>query len=392
MTRRPVRRAVPMCVLFVGLMAGYLLRATSVAHAHADPGRQKADRTTAEPEVAQGASSARLRPDGSLSDVAGSSSSDIWAVGQQSVWDIWMNRGVITHWNGTSWTEVGIKGDTTGAGHLRSVAVSSSDEVWAVGEGHDGLPYVVKGSSDGFDRVTVPQFRTGDWLGGVTASTGRVVAVGSRDDRTFMAVTSGSAKGATWTTALGPQGVLYGVAVSGKSDGWAVGDDGKQPLIMRLSGTGWKSVHLPSIKGGFLRDVYVDDRKHAIAVGGVFRSSGRIAPLVLRWDGKHWTRNDPPEKQAELYGVTGDGDGTYWVSGYDPAHGAEGFLLRYDGSKWTTLRGRAAAESRTVRLQAVTHVAGLTMAVGHVLDADDHYTDLIERFGPPEGQEGSTAG
>ncbi|GII35277.1 hypothetical protein Pph01_02800 [Planotetraspora phitsanulokensis] len=380
-----------MCVLFVGLLAGSLLRATSVAHAHADPGRQKADRKTAQQEVAQGASSARLQPDGSLSDVAGSSAHDIWAVGQQSVWDIWMNRGVITHWNGTSWTEVGIRGDTTGAGHLRSVAVSSANEVWAVGEGHDGLPYVAKGSRDGFDRVTVPQFRTGDWLGGVAASTGRVVAVGSRGDRVLMAASSGPAKGGTWTTALGPEGVLYGVAVTGKSDGWAVGDTGDQPLIMRLSGTGWKSVHLPSIEGGYLRDIYVADRKHAIAVGGVYRSSGKIVPLVLRWDGRRWIRSDPPAKQAELYGVTGDGDGTYWVSGYDAGHAAEGFLLRYDGTKWTTVRGNAASSDRTVRLQAVTHVAGLTLAVGHALGADDHYTDLVERFGPPGGQRGNAA-
>ncbi|MEZ0071961.1 hypothetical protein [Planotetraspora sp. GP83] len=340
-------------------------------------------------EVPQGASSAKLQADASLSDVAGLSAKDIWAVGQQNVWDFWQNRGVITHWDGTSWTEVSIRGDTTGAGHLRSVAASSAQEIWVVGDGHDGLPYVAKGSEDGFDRVSVPQFRSGDWLGGVAASTGRVVAVGSRDGRAFMVASSGATKGTTWTTSRGPDGALYGVAVTGKSDGWAVGDSGTEPVIMRLTRGGWKSAHIPDIKDGFLRDVYVESRKRAIAVGGVYESGGgngkddRIVPLVLSWDGKRWTREDPPEHQAELYGVTGDGDGTFWVSGFDPQRPAEGFLLRYDGSRWTTLRGQASLEDRTVRLQAVTHVSGLTVAVGHAIDAADHYGDLVERFGPP---------
>jgi hypothetical protein len=391
MTRRLAWRAVPMCVLLVALMAGILLRATSVAHAHTDPGRQPADRATAHPEVAQGASSARLQPDSSLSDIAGTSANDLWAVGQQSVWDIWMNRGVITHWNGTTWTEVGIRGDAAGAAHLRSVSVAAPGEVWAVGEGRDGLPYIAKGSTDGFDRVNVPQLRSGDWLGGVAASTGRVVAVGNRGDRTFMTVTSGAAKGSAWTTAQGPKGVLYGVAITGKSDGWAVGDTGSQPLIMRVTGTGWKSARLPAVKGGFLRDVYADGRKHAIAVGGVYRGNDKIAPLVLEWDGKRWSRQDPPQQQAELYGVTGDGDGTYWVAGYDPGHPSEGFVLRRYGSTWATMRGQVASGDRIVRLQGVTHVTDLTVAVGNVVDADEHYTDVVERFGPPAGQDSAAA-
>ncbi|GII53825.1 hypothetical protein Pth03_22140 [Planotetraspora thailandica] len=391
MTRRLVRRAVPVCVLLVVLIAGSFLHATSVAHARTDPGRHEAGRGTPQTEVAQNASSARLQPDGSLSDIAGTAADDLWAVGQQSVWDVWMNRGVITHWNGSSWSEVGIRGDASGAAHLRSVAVAAPREVWTVGEGHDGLPYIAKGSVDGFDRVNVPQLRSGDWLGGVAAATGRVVAVGNRNDKTFMAVTSGPTKGTVWTTAQGPDGVLYGVTITGKSDGWAVGDTGSQPLIMRLTGTGWKSVRLPAVKGGFLRDVYAGDRKHAMAVGGVYQGNGKIAPLVFEWDGKRWSRQDPPQHRAELYGVSGNGDGTYWVSGYDPSHPSEGFVLRRHGSTWTTMRGHMASGDRIVRLQGVTRVADLTVAVGNVVDADEHYTDVVERFGPPAAKDSAAA-
>lgn len=415
MTRRQTRCAVPLWVLFAVLLAGHILRATPVAHAQAtktaqpaqaaqpdrmarsdlvakrervaepsrlapqDPSDPGADRETAQ-ETAQTASSAKLRADGSLSDVAGLSEKDIWAVGQQDVWDFWQNQGVITHWNGTAWTEVDVRNDTTGAGHLRSIAAASVDELWAVGDGHDGLPYVAKGGTDGFDRVGVPQLRAGDWLGGVTAAFGRVVTVGSREGKTFMAATAGG----SWTTTRGPAGALYGAALSGRADGWAVGDSGSRPLIMRLTATGWKAVRLPEIRGGFLRDVHVEGTKRAIAVGGVYEGGDKIRPLVLLWDGKHWTRAELGDRFAELYGVTGDGDGGFWVSGYDARRPGEAFVLRYDGSGWRDLRGQESAEERTVRLQAVTHVGKLTMGVGHALDASDRYHDLVETFGPTE--------
>ncbi|GGO09192.1 hypothetical protein GCM10010116_18600 [Microbispora rosea subsp. aerata] len=389
MTRRLIRRAVPLCVLSAGLLAGLLPRATSVAHAHAWTVRAQAERSPSGDEVAldAGSSTGRLQPDGSLSDVAGLSAGDVWAVGQQNAWDFWRNQGVITHFDGSSWSEVQIRGDATGAGHLRSVAAASAGEIWVVGDGHDGLPYVAKGSRDGFDRVGVPQLRTGDWLGGVAAASGKVIAVGSRDGRALLLSSGGSTKGTAWKTAQGPEGALYGVAIAGRSDGWAVGDTGTEPLAMRLTGSGWKRAALPHVKGGFLRDVYADGRKSAVAIGGVYQSGGGIAPLVLRWDGKTWKRVTPPEHRAELYGVTGDGDGVFWISGYDPEHPAEGLLLRFDGSRWTALRGRTPAEDRTVRLQAVAHVEDLTLAVGHMLDDKGRYTDLVARFGPPAAED-----
>ncbi|WP_327045022.1 hypothetical protein OG320_25230 [Microbispora sp. NBC_01189] len=396
MTRRRIRRAVPLCVLSAGPLAGLLPCATSVAHAqtghvqtghvHTGTAPARPERAPSGDEVAQGPGlpTGHLRTDASLSDVAGLSARDVWAVGQQEAWDFWRNRGVITHWDGSSWGEVPIRGDATGAGHLRSVAAASPGEVWAVGDGHDGLPYLAKGSADGFDRVSVPRLRTGDWLGGIAASSGRVAAVGSRDGQVFLLSSGGAGKGAVWKTGQGPGGALYGVALAGRSDGWAVGDSGDGPLAMRLAGGGWKRADLPRIKGGFLRDVYAESRKRAVAIGGVYRD-GKISPLVLDWDGRRWKRAKPPERHAELYGVTGDGEGVFWISGYDPARAAEGFLLRYDGARWTRLRGQASGANRKVRLQAVTHVGGLTMAVGHVLngrDGKERYTDLVERFGP----------
>ncbi len=384
MTRRPSRRAVPLCVLLTGLLAGTLMRPTSAAHARVDPTPAARTAPAATTPDRHPAGTARLRADGSLSDIAARGPTNVWAVGQEGVWDDWQSRGVITHWDGDSWNAVGIRNDASGAGRLRSISAASPTELWAVGEGHDSLPYVARGDGSTFDRVDVGPLRAGDWLGGVAAVPGRVVAVGGRAGRPL--ITTGASAG--WTAAARrAEGTLYGVALLSAKEGWAVGETGDGPMILRLSGNTWKTVRVPRVKGGFLRDVHADGPKRAIAIGGVYRGSGgKIHPLALEWNGKRWSRMRVPNHAAELYGVTGDRHGRYWASGYDPAHAHEPFLLRYENGKWKTDRGEKAGADQTVRLQAVGHVTGLTMAVGHLVDATGRYTDVIETLEADEAK------
>ncbi|MEU0569995.1 hypothetical protein ABZ297_32075 [Nonomuraea sp. NPDC005983] len=366
MTRRSQRRALS------------LILATSVALPQVTPAAH-ADPRPASIEAWQQSTSVRLDADGSLSDVLALSSGDIWAVGQQEIWDVWKNRGTIRHWNGTSWSEIAIR-DATGAGSLRGVAAAGPSDVWAVGDGHDGLPYLAHGDTGGFDRVRAQGLRAGDWLGGIDARPGRVVAVGSRE-RKGLIVTG---QGGQWTVQrLDEKGALYAV-----SSGFAVGDTGTAPLVMHYSGTSWKAMELPDIPGGYLRDVQVDSAKRAMAVGGVYHGPGQVEPLVLTWNGKSWKRQKLPATDARLYGVTGDGKGRYWISGYDPARAAEPYMLRCEKDDCEIIRGGAARGRNSVRLQAVAYLAGkgAVWAVGHAIDAADRYTDVVESFGPKAGQ------
>ncbi|MCG5212263.1 hypothetical protein [Streptosporangium sp. KLBMP 9127] len=375
-TRRSVRRALAVCS-GAALIAGPIVHDTSAAHAHADP-----TRPPAVAEAWQQSASVRLQGDGSLSDVAGLSGTDVWAVGQQNIWDAWENRGAIAHWDGRAWTEVGIRNDDTGAGHLRSIAAASPTELWTVGAAHDGLPYVAHGDGAAFDRVGVDQLRSGDWLGGVAAVPGKVVAVGSRDRRPLVV----NRTGGVWQVApTRGEGTLYGVSLSAKGEGWAVGDGEGEPLIMRSSGGSWKSVNIPDIPGGYLRDVHLDGPKQALAIGGVYRGGGKVAPLALSWNGKRWTRLRLPDADASLYGVTGDGKGRFWISGFDPGRPGQAFVLYDDDrSSMRIIRGETAATSRTMRLQALSYLPGTSAvwAVGHVVGAGDTYRDVVERFGP----------
>jgi hypothetical protein len=364
MTRRFRRRALT------------LILATSVTLPQVTPAAHAEPRPPTV-EAWQQSTSPRLDADGSLSDVLALSSGDVWAVGQQQIWDVWKNRGTVRHWNGTSWSEVPLR-DATGAGNLRGLAAASPDNVWAVGDGHDGLPYLAHGDAGGLDRVRAEGLRAGDWLGGVDARPGRVVAVGDRDKNVLIV----TGEGGNWSVDQTEQeGSLYAV-----SNGFAVGDTGTAPLIMHSSGGSWKPMPLPAVHGGYLRDVQVDNAKRAIAVGGVYHGPDRVDPLVLSWDGKHWQRLRLPHTQSRLYGVTGDGKGRFWITGYDPSHVNEPFMLRCEKLRCQITRGTAAAGRESVRLQAVSYLAskGTVWAVGHAVDKRDNYSDVVEAFGPRE--------
>jgi len=319
----------------------------------------------------------RLAADGSLSDVLALSATDVWAVGQQQIWDVWKNRGTIRHWDGERWGEVPIR-DETGAGNLRAISAAGPGEVWAAGDGHDGLPYRARGDLGGFDRVRPQGLRSGDWLGGVDAADERVVAVGSRDGNGLIV----SWDKGTWAFQVTKEeGALYAV-----SDAFAVGDTGTEPLIMHYADGTWKAMPVPSVPGGYLRDIQVDTAKRALAVGGVYRGPGEVEPLALSWNGKRWQRLAVPVETARLYGVTGDGKGRYWLSGYDTARATEPFMLRCEKRSCEPIRGRAADGRSSVRLQAVTYLEGrqAVWAVGHAVDAKERYTDVVESFGPKD--------
>ncbi|MEV0584691.1 hypothetical protein [Nonomuraea sp. NPDC050310] len=364
MTRRRFRRrATATCAaaLAAALFSG------PAAHGDPKPGTVEAwERST----------SVSLDADGALSDVQALPDGQVWAVGQQQLWDVWNNRGAVRLWNGTAWSDVPVR-DTMGPSVLRALSVAAAGEVWAVGDGNDGLPYLTRGGPGGFDRIKVPGLGNQDRLAGIDARPGKMVAVGSR--RGHPLIVSGRSEWRVEESKI--RGSLYSV-----SGAFAVGDTGHSPLVMRYSGGSWKPMELPEVPGGYLRDVRADGTKRALAVGGVYHPSGRIDPLVLSWNGKRWKREKLPHTAARLYGVTGDGHGRFWVSGFDPDRPGEPFLLRHAKGETTIIRGGTVAGRSSVRLQSVAYLPGkgLVWAVGHAVDTADRYSGVVETFGPKD--------
>ncbi|WP_283133770.1 hypothetical protein [Rhizohabitans arisaemae] len=383
----PLRRVAPACVvglLLGGLLGGPLIPPEPPARGKPPNRIQAAAAPVAHVRAGSGIDGWQrvavtgLQANSSLSDVVALGPNSVWIVGQQNVWDSWQNRAVLSRWDGTAWSEATVRGDTIGADHLRSIAAASPTELWTAGVAHDGGPYLARGDGNVFDRVNAPVLTATDWLGAVAAVPGRMVAVGSRGDKTLIV----SADGGSWKIADRPhEGTLYGVTLTGRDSGWTVGDSGDRPLIMRLSGKTWRTQRVPLVRNGFLRDVYAESAKRAWAVGGVYQGNGRYRPLVMKWNGKTWSTVKTPASGAELYGVTGDGKGRLWISGYDPARPSQSFLLRLDGKRWSTQYGKPMAGSTAVRLQALARVpkTDVLWTVGHVVDRMGRYGELAER-------------
>ncbi|GLF99596.1 hypothetical protein [Streptomyces yaizuensis] len=165
---------------------------------------------------------------------------------------------------------------------------------------------------------------------------------------------------------------------------WATGwtqigtDIGTQ--FQHWDGKRWKPVKLPDLgtgpDGDFeLRSVSAQSPKNVVAVGGL-STGGQAKPLVLHFDGTRWKKAALPSLgrvQARLLAVATGADGTAWAVGETRSrNGASaGLVLRYDGKKWT----RPALPKDTPALASVALSKGDPVLVART--DEEHFPGLI---------------
>ena len=170
--------------------------------------------------------------------VWGSSSSDIFAVGQS---------GAIVHFDGQTWSPM-----TSGTQyHLRAVWGSSSSDVWAVGDHGTILHYSGNGWID--VSLTGPSFPTlfGVW--------------GTSPSNRFYVGEAGNilqVDGNTWSWITVGTDTLYDIWGSSASDVYAVGDHG---TILHFDGSTWSPIN--SATSVMLMDVWGSSSSDIFAVG-----------------------------------------------------------------------------------------------------------------------------
>jgi hypothetical protein len=156
-----------------------------------------------------------------LNAIDGTSSSDLWAVGQAGGGDYQVSQPIILRWNGSAWSAVATPAaiDAT----LEGVVALASNDVWAVGREFNRdllwhVPWVLHWNGQSWSEIAAPAV-LGAGLSAVTAlSPTRVYAVGG-----------GSLvlrwNGSSWTRESIPSsaGSLWDVAALGPSTVWAVG-------------------------------------------------------------------------------------------------------------------------------------------------------------------------
>jgi hypothetical protein len=230
---------------------------------------------------------------GTLNAVWGSSSSDIYAVG---------DSGTILHYDGATWNPM--SSPTTES--LRGIWGNSWNNVFAVGDGG-----IILRSTNGTSWSVLTSGTTQN-LYGVWGSAGdNVFAVGANG--TILRF-----NGVMWSTVTtGAFPTLRGVWGSSSSNVFAVGDSG---AILHFDGGAWGS--MSSFTSYRLSAVWGSSSSNVIAVG----DNGRIG----RFNGTTWS--------SMTSGSTDCLSGVWGTSSSDIlAVGCRGALLHWDGSTWSTM-------------------------------------------------------
>jgi uncharacterized repeat protein (TIGR01451 family) len=232
----------------------------------------------------------------SLSDVWGSSGSDLFAVGQ---------GGTILHHDGSTWNSV----NSGTSAYLLGVWGSSSSDVTAVG--YDG---------------TILHYDGVVWSPMDSGTTESLYAVWGSSGSDVFAVGCGGTilhyDGTTWNPmSNGTSERLRGVWGSSGSDVFAVGDWG---TILHYDGASWSPMYSDTTK--YLDGVWGSSGSDVFAVGGSFDTPG----IAVHYDGMAWSAMDS--------GLTDWLRGIWGSSGGEVvAVGDWGTILHYDGTAWSAV-------------------------------------------------------
>lgn len=300
------------------------------------------------------------RLDNQLNAVAAFSDDDVWAVGVSYVdQEGGENFPLTMHWDGVAWTIVPVP-DSFGHGDLVDVDGTSSNDLWAIGLGHDALHW------DGSHWSTVPLADPGTtywhlealvalapddvWSAGNTATghSGGTLVEHWTGDR-WTVVQQGSFPPEPLTGE--PEAGLSGIEAR-PGEVWAVGDtenvapaETSNTLALHLTQAGWTRTATPDVPAAdgkpyshllSVAEVGPDD---VWAVGiaasepGIFGEGDRA--LVEHWDGDGWSvaKTMPADSRlVKVLAVSGDDIWAVGSSGFSGSFGP--LVLRWDGTRW----------------------------------------------------------
>jgi len=264
--------------------------------------------------------------------------STVWAVGSTAI-DASTSVPLAERWNGSSWSSVAVPPFGSVNNQLSGVAGSSSNDVWAVGdEDSAGNPGGLIEHWNGSAWAASTGSGAGSGFGGVAAITStNAWAVGSFGLQTFVEHWNG----ASWSVVASPNGpggdgYLAAVSAVSASNIWAVGATSTSALIEHWNGTKWSVHSSPAITGtSFLSSVREISASDVWAVGAEESASFVETTLVEHWNGATWTIVASPNGSSsfsDLTAVAPISATDVWAVG-NQSSGA--LAMRYNGTVWT---------------------------------------------------------
>jgi hypothetical protein len=304
-----------------------------------------------------------------LFDVAATSAKSAWAVGFR--FNGAANQTLIEHWNGKSWKQVKSPnpGGASGNSELLGVTAISARNAWAVGTYSAGgaqhtLAVHWNGRSWKRVRTPAPGCVPGDQLTSVTATSATsiwAVGFGATCPGQGTVVLHWNGKGWKRVASPNPAGAdsteLLGVAATSGRNAWAVGDwstaSTQHTLTEHWNGKSWRIVPSPNMTGqaqnNLLTSVAASARTSTWAVGTSTKPSHATVTVILRWNGKAWTRVPGPRprnaQDAELTDITVASATSAWVVGSyrDQVKAMDlNLTARWNGRSWRIVRNQSA--------------------------------------------------
>jgi hypothetical protein len=231
--------------------------------------------------------------DYTLSGVGASSATNVWAVGYGGD-----NESITLHFNGRSWSRVA--SPSPGSTYLYGVTVTSASSAWAVGSDIGSCAcakaLILRWNGKAW-KVAVNAFPSPTTiLTSVAAVSGSDVWAGGYTRNTVNYTLLMKWNGSSWTRSTSGLGIsslagftdVFGVAATSPGNAWAVGS-----RVLHWNGTTWKPVGTPALPGlglSSLTSVAATSGANAWAVGSYNDTTDVPHIVILRWNGKAWTR------------------------------------------------------------------------------------------------------
>ena len=295
-----------------------------------------------------------------FTDGAGSSVSNLWAVGEN---DADLETPIAQRFNGVSWTSTSPRaGLSAEDGGLLGVAVVSAANVWAVGWQDTGV-LVEHYNGSGWTVSLTPTSFPGGVLNDVAAvSWRRAWAVGATDQGTAL-ILRHTANGWRIVHNSGDS-ALTGVVVLSRRNVWAVGRAG---LIEHFNGTRWTKRSTP-LGGGvdFMAVSQVPRTGHVWAVG---RDQGTGDPAAVYFNGRRFVVRTPLAG-GSLNAIAATNGSDVWAAGRTGT--GQGFAEHWNGQQWSTTSGTDLTAGTIQSISLIRNSRNL-WAVGTTAD---------ENFGP----------
>jgi hypothetical protein len=331
-----------------------------------------------------------------LQSVAAVSASDAWAVGASEEVDDTQAKTLIEHWNGKAWSVV----PSPNPGHnsinsgnvLTGVSAVASNNVWAVG-------YYWQ---DSLDRTLIEHWNGSSWsvvpspnqapggynvLYGISARAANDIwAVGYSDNEDQLGMISlvEHWNGSSWSIVSSPNQStgqsLQSVSALSGGDVWATGSFYDEPtdvwktLTQHWNGSTWTLVPSPSpgnYLGNVLASVKAISSNNVWAVGSYQSNHGATETLIEHWDGATWSEVPSPNVDTAygsinvLSGLTAISGNNLWAVGTFAPHTEQNtkpLALHFNGSDWSIVGTPSSGEA--AELYGVTSTNGKLFAVG----------------------------